>query len=83
MEGNKDTPHRFMEVPFKKWKEGVFHKNIKRGIIATLFAFIDERNSYAPSKAFFPLAVGLVVAAIGVSFGTLTGGIETSTRFRS
>ncbi|MGG1487141.1 hypothetical protein ABEI56_24275 [Peribacillus castrilensis] len=34
MEGNKDTPHRFMEVTFKKWKEGVSHKSIKRGIIA-------------------------------------------------
>jgi hypothetical protein len=32
MEGNKDTPHRFMEVTFKKWKEGVSHKSIKRGI---------------------------------------------------
>ncbi|MGE6614249.1 aquaporin [Peribacillus sp. NPDC076916] len=34
-------------------------------LIAALFAFIDERNSFAPSKAFFPLAVGLVVAALG------------------
>lgn len=52
-------------------------------LIAALFAFIDERNSFAPSKAFFPLAVGLVVAALGGSFGTLTGGIESSTRFWS
>ncbi|MDQ0246116.1 glycerol uptake facilitator protein [Bacillus fengqiuensis] len=42
-------------------------------LVAALFAFIDERNSFAPTKALFPLAVGMVVAALGGSFGTLTG----------
>ncbi|MGX9134369.1 MIP/aquaporin family protein [Rummeliibacillus sp. JY-2-4R] len=42
-------------------------------LVAAIFAFIDERNSFAPTKALFPLAVGIVVAAIGGSFGVLTG----------
>lgn len=42
-------------------------------LVAAIFSFIDENNSFAPSKALFPLAVGIVVAVIGGSFGTLTG----------
>lgn len=42
-------------------------------LVAGIFAFIDERNAFAPSKALFPLTVGILVAIIGSSFGTLTG----------
>ncbi|BCJ85587.1 MIP/aquaporin family protein [Effusibacillus dendaii] len=42
-------------------------------LVAAIFAFIDDRNAFAPSKALFPLAVGILVAVIGGSFGTLTG----------
>ncbi|WCK52635.1 aquaporin family protein [Aneurinibacillus sp. Ricciae_BoGa-3] len=42
-------------------------------LVASIFAFIDERNSFAPSKAMFPLTVGMVVALMGGAFGTLTG----------
>jgi glycerol uptake facilitator protein len=42
-------------------------------LAAAIFSFIDERNSFAPTKALFPLAVGIVVAVMGGSFGTLTG----------
>lgn len=42
-------------------------------LVIAIFAFIDERNSFAPTKALFPLAVGLVVAVMGSAFGSLTG----------
>jgi glycerol uptake facilitator protein len=42
-------------------------------LVAAIFSFIDERNSFAPSKALFPLAVGMVVAVLGGAFGSLTG----------
>lgn len=42
-------------------------------LIAVIFAFIDERNPFAPSKALFPIAVGGLVAVIGGAFGSLTG----------
>lgn len=42
-------------------------------LVAAIFSFIDERNSFAPTKALFPLAVGIVIAVIGGAFGVLTG----------
>lgn len=42
-------------------------------LMAAIFSFIDPRNSFAPPKAFFPLAVGVLVMVIGGSFGSLTG----------
>jgi glycerol uptake facilitator protein len=42
-------------------------------LVIAIFAFIDERNSFAPPKALFPLAVGMVIALLGGAFGALTG----------
>lgn len=42
-------------------------------LIAAIFSFIDEKNSFAPPKALFPMAVGMVIAILGGAFGSLTG----------
>lgn len=52
---------------------GIVEVAITAFLIAAIFCFIDERNTFAPPPFLFPLAVGILVAIIGGAFGSLTG----------
>ncbi|WP_078428159.1 MIP/aquaporin family protein [Alkalihalobacterium alkalinitrilicum] len=61
-------------APYLSWfSAGIIELVITAVLIAGIFAFIDERNAFAPPKYLFPLAVGILVAILGGAFGSLTG----------
>jgi glycerol uptake facilitator protein len=61
-------------APYLSYLQAAFVEiTITAFLIVAIFSFIDEKNSFAPPKALFPLAVGMVIAVLGGAFGSLTG----------
>jgi len=63
----------YPQAYLSKWEAFAVEAMITAVLVAVIFALTDERNAGAPLGNLAPLIIGLLIAVIGGSFGSLTG----------